>query len=90
MGRPGYVTTIRPYLSSCANGPVSLAVRHSRHSLHTIYQPAGGARGRKTRMGGAIAVESAQFVPGFRGFFAWNLALILLGIIVIAVFWFPW
>jgi hypothetical protein len=41
-------------------------------------------------MGGAIVVESAQFVPGFRGFFAWNLALILLGIIVIAVFWFPW
>jgi len=35
-------------------------------------------------------VDSAQFVPGFRGFFAWNLALILLGIIVIAVFWFPW
>ncbi len=43
-------------------------------------------------MGGAIAVESAVFGGGgFRGgFFAWNLALILLGIIVIAVFWFPW
>jgi len=67
-----------------------LGVRHLWHSLHTIYQPAGGARGPKTRMGGAIAVESAQFVPGFRGFGAWNLALILLGIIVIAVFWFPW
>ena len=79
-----------PYLEPRANGPVSPAVRHLRHSLHTIYQPAGGARGRKTRMGGAIAVESAQFGTGFRGFFAWNLALILLGIIVIAVFWFPW
>ena len=75
---------------SCAYGPVLPAVRHSRHSLHTIYKSAGGTRGRKTRMGGAIAVESAGFVPGFRGFFAWNLALILLGIIVIAVFWFPW
>jgi hypothetical protein len=47
-------------------------------------------RGCKTLTGGAIAVESAVFGGGFRGFFAWNLALILLGIIVIAVFWFPW
>ena len=79
-----------PYVLPRAYGPALPAVRHLRHALHTIYQSAGGARGRKTRMGGAIAVESAQFVPGFRGFFAWNLALILLGIIVIAVFWFPW
>jgi hypothetical protein len=64
--------------------------RHKKPYSHTIYQSAGIARGWKTFTGGAIAVESAVFAGGFRGFFAWNLALILLGIIVIAVFWFPW
>ena len=44
----------------------------------------------KSSMGGAIAVDGAFFGHGFRGGSLWSLALILLAIIVIAVFWFPW
>lgn len=70
---------------------VQFGVLATQEELLSYYiSTCGMARGWKTFTGGAIAVESAVFGGGFRGFFAWNLALILLGIIVIAVFWFPW